>query len=164
MGILWSEARQGALNSFPLAAAHTSRAGEGGYAWYHNHSTTQVSLLCLEQYSVTIQVYEMSFVELVMHSSFHYRLQIQLQTNLVFLSLQTSEGVPEKVFRTLKDLIYNYEKPNQGLVTKLRYPVKKTSSSRRSQKLKLGNDDVYDGEKSSLVCHFIKTTIALTGE
>ncbi|XP_052561284.1 SH2 domain-containing protein 1B isoform X1 [Tympanuchus pallidicinctus] len=76
--------------------------------------------------------------------------------------IQTSEGVPEKVFRTLKDLIYNYEKPNQGLVTKLRYPVKKTSSSRRSQKLKLGNDDVYDGEKSSLVCRFIKTTIALT--
>uniref|UniRef100_G1NNK0 Uncharacterized protein n=1 Tax=Meleagris gallopavo TaxID=9103 RepID=G1NNK0_MELGA len=99
-----------------------------------------------------------------MHISFHYRLQIQFQTNLVFLSLQTSEGVPEKVFRTLKDLIYNYEKPNQGLVTKLRYPVKKTSSSRRSQKFKLGNDDVYDGEKSSLVCHFIKTTIALTGE
>lgn len=70
--------------------------------------------------------------------------EIQLQTNLVFLSLQTSEGVPQKVFKTLKDLIYNYEKPNQGLVTKLRYPVKKTSSSRRSQRFKTGNDDIYD--------------------
>uniref|UniRef100_A0A8C9FU71 SH2 domain-containing protein n=1 Tax=Pavo cristatus TaxID=9049 RepID=A0A8C9FU71_PAVCR len=80
--------------------------------------------------------------------------EIRLQTNLVFLSLQTSEGVPDKVFRTLKDLIYNYEKPDQGLVTKLRYPVKKTSSSRRSQKLKLGNDEIYNGEKSSLVSVF----------
>ncbi|XP_072217662.1 SH2 domain-containing protein 1B [Excalfactoria chinensis] len=61
-----------------------------------------------------------------------------------YYRIQTAEGVPEKVFRTLKDLIYNYEKPNQGLVTKLRYPVKKTSSSRRSWKLKLGNDDVYN--------------------
>ncbi|XP_015733294.1 SH2 domain-containing protein 1B [Coturnix japonica] len=61
-----------------------------------------------------------------------------------YYKIQTAEGVPEKVFRTLKDLIYNYEKPNQGIVTKLRYPVKKTSSSRRIQKLKLGNDDIYN--------------------
>uniref|UniRef100_A0A8C2U4B4 SH2 domain-containing protein n=1 Tax=Coturnix japonica TaxID=93934 RepID=A0A8C2U4B4_COTJA len=89
--------------------------------------------------------------EQVMHGShYRYRMETQLQTNLVFLSLQTAEGVPEKVFRTLKDLIYNYEKPNQGIVTKLRYPVKKTSSSRRIQKLKLGNDDIYNGEKSCL--------------
>ncbi|NXJ05723.1 SH21B protein, partial [Odontophorus gujanensis] len=45
--------------------------------------------------------------------------------------IQTCEGVPEKTFRTLKDLIYNYEKPNQGLVTKLRYPVKKNSPLKR---------------------------------
>ncbi|NXC42124.1 SH21B protein, partial [Penelope pileata] len=44
--------------------------------------------------------------------------------------IQTSEGIPEKIFRTLKDLIYNYEKPDQGLVTKLRYPVKKPKPSR----------------------------------
>ncbi|NXK44646.1 SH21B protein, partial [Chauna torquata] len=42
-----------------------------------------------------------------------------------YYRIQTSEGIPEKVFRTLKDLIYTYEKPNQGLVTNLRYPVKK---------------------------------------
>ncbi|XP_021256550.1 SH2 domain-containing protein 1B [Numida meleagris] len=61
-----------------------------------------------------------------------------------YYKIQTTEGVPEKVFRTLKDLIYNYEKSDQGLVTKLRYPVKKTNSSRRSQKLKLGDDDIYN--------------------
>ncbi|KFV81389.1 SH2 domain-containing protein 1B, partial [Struthio camelus australis] len=39
--------------------------------------------------------------------------------------IQTSEGIPQKTFRTLKDLIYTYEKPNQGLVINLRYPVNK---------------------------------------
>ncbi|NXL87092.1 SH21B protein, partial [Alectura lathami] len=50
-----------------------------------------------------------------------------------YYRIQSSEDVPEKVFRTLKDLIYNYEKPNQGLVTNLRYPVKKSKPSQRSQ-------------------------------
>ncbi|NXL44710.1 SH21B protein, partial [Podilymbus podiceps] len=47
--------------------------------------------------------------------------------------IQTSEGVPVKIFRTLKDLIYTYEKPNQGLITNLRYPVKKPKTSQRHQ-------------------------------
>ncbi|NXD69583.1 SH21B protein, partial [Eolophus roseicapillus] len=50
-----------------------------------------------------------------------------------YFKIETSEGLPEKVFRTLKDLIYNYEKPNQGLVINLRYPVKKAEGSHRSQ-------------------------------
>ncbi|XP_061310484.1 tyrosine-protein kinase SRK2-like [Pezoporus flaviventris] len=66
-----------------------------------------------------------------------------------YFKIQTSEGVPEKVFRTLKDLIYNYEKPNQGLVINLRYPVKKLEASRRSQRFNSGKDVVYDGEKFS---------------
>ncbi|NXX77049.1 SH21B protein, partial [Urocolius indicus] len=45
--------------------------------------------------------------------------------------IQTTEGTPEMIFRTLKDLIYNYEKPNQGLITNLRYPVKKPKASQR---------------------------------
>uniref|UniRef100_A0A672UK36 SH2 domain-containing protein n=1 Tax=Strigops habroptila TaxID=2489341 RepID=A0A672UK36_STRHB len=56
-----------------------------------------------------------------------------LQTNFIFL-LQTSEGFPENIFRTLKDLIYNYEKPNQGLVINLHYPVKKQEASHRKPK------------------------------
>ncbi|XP_009979841.1 PREDICTED: SH2 domain-containing protein 1B-like, partial [Tauraco erythrolophus] len=55
----------------------------------------------------------------------------------------TSEGVPERIFRTLKDLIYTYEKPNQGLVTHLRYPVQKTKASQRSQRFKSGRDSIY---------------------
>ncbi|NXM04201.1 SH21B protein, partial [Tyrannus savana] len=50
-----------------------------------------------------------------------------------YFRIQTSEGVPERVFRTLKDLIYAYEKPDQGLITNLRYPVKKQKASQRSQ-------------------------------
>ncbi|KGL96119.1 SH2 domain-containing protein 1B, partial [Charadrius vociferus] len=42
-----------------------------------------------------------------------------------YFRIQTSEGVPERTFRTLKDLIYTYEKPNQGLIINLRYPVGK---------------------------------------
>ncbi|NWX90022.1 SH21B protein, partial [Nothoprocta ornata] len=49
-----------------------------------------------------------------------------------YFRIQTSEGVPEKTFKTLKDLIYTYEKPNQGLVTNLRYPVMKPKPPQRS--------------------------------
>ncbi|XP_015477881.1 SH2 domain-containing protein 1B [Parus major] len=61
-----------------------------------------------------------------------------------YLRIQTSEGVPERTFKTLKDLIYNFEKPNQGLVTNLCYPVKKSNAMQRSQKFKSGMDNIYD--------------------
>ncbi|KFV46592.1 SH2 domain-containing protein 1B, partial [Tyto alba] len=50
-----------------------------------------------------------------------------------YFRIQTSEGLPDKIFRTLKDLVYTYEKPNQGIITNLRYPVKKPKVSQRSQ-------------------------------
>ncbi|NXY22725.1 SH21B protein, partial [Atrichornis clamosus] len=50
-----------------------------------------------------------------------------------YFRIETSEGVPERTFKTLKDLIYAFEKPNQGLITNLRYPVKKSKGSQRSQ-------------------------------
>ncbi|KAM6211290.1 SH2 domain-containing protein 1B [Sarcoramphus papa] len=61
-----------------------------------------------------------------------------------YFRIQTSEGVPERTFRTLKDLIYTYEKPGQGLITNLHYPVKKPNASQRSQRFKSGKDDIYD--------------------
>ncbi|KAM9301113.1 SH2 domain-containing protein 1B [Morus bassanus] len=61
-----------------------------------------------------------------------------------YFKIQTSEGVPERTFRTLKDLIYAYEKPNQGLITNLRYPVKKQEVSRRTQRFMSGKDNIYD--------------------
>ncbi|NWI94758.1 SH21B protein, partial [Pitta sordida] len=42
-----------------------------------------------------------------------------------YFRIETSEGAPVMIFRTLKDLIYTFEKPDQGLITNLRYPVKK---------------------------------------
>uniref|UniRef100_A0A8D0F454 Uncharacterized protein n=1 Tax=Strix occidentalis caurina TaxID=311401 RepID=A0A8D0F454_STROC len=46
-------------------------------------------------------------------------------------SAHTTEGVPDRIFRTLKDLIYTFEKPDQGLIINLRYPVKKQKVSQR---------------------------------
>ncbi|NXG08005.1 SH21B protein, partial [Sakesphorus luctuosus] len=50
-----------------------------------------------------------------------------------YFRIQTSEGVPERIFRTLNDLIYTFEKPDQGLITNLCYPVKKMKVSQKSQ-------------------------------
>ncbi|KAK2515308.1 hypothetical protein Q9966_015428 [Columba livia] len=58
-------------------------------------------------------------------------------------SFETSEGVPERIFRILKDSIYTYDKPNQGLITNLRYPVMKPKASQRSQGFQSGKDDIY---------------------
>uniref|UniRef100_A0A8D0F3W2 SH2 domain-containing protein n=1 Tax=Strix occidentalis caurina TaxID=311401 RepID=A0A8D0F3W2_STROC len=48
-----------------------------------------------------------------------------------YFRIQTTEGVPDRIFRTLKDLIYTFEKPDQGLIINLRYPVKKQKVSQR---------------------------------
>ncbi|XP_063249529.1 SH2 domain-containing protein 1B [Prinia subflava] len=61
-----------------------------------------------------------------------------------YFRIQTSEGVPERTFKTLTDLIYAFEKPNQGLITNLRYPVKKPNASRRSQRFRSERDNIYD--------------------
>ncbi|XP_009093718.4 SH2 domain-containing protein 1B isoform X2 [Serinus canaria] len=61
-----------------------------------------------------------------------------------YFRIQTSEGVPERTFKTLKDLIHTFEKPNQGLITNLRYPVKKPKALQKSHRFKSGMDSVYD--------------------
>uniref|UniRef100_A0A8C8R6S0 SH2 domain-containing protein n=1 Tax=Pelusios castaneus TaxID=367368 RepID=A0A8C8R6S0_9SAUR len=48
-----------------------------------------------------------------------------------YYRIQTSEDVPKRIFKTVKDLIYAYEKPNQGLITNLCYPVMKPRPLRR---------------------------------
>ncbi|NXB84106.1 SH21B protein, partial [Vidua chalybeata] len=50
-----------------------------------------------------------------------------------YFRIQTSEGVPDRTFKTLKDLIYTFKKPNQALIINLCYPVKKPKALRRSQ-------------------------------
>ncbi|XP_030408350.1 SH2 domain-containing protein 1B [Gopherus flavomarginatus] len=62
-----------------------------------------------------------------------------------YLRIQTSEDVPKRVFKTIKDLIYAYEKPNQGLVVNLRYPVRRPKPPRRRiRKSKVEGDGDYD--------------------
>ncbi|XP_034971559.1 SH2 domain-containing protein 1B [Zootoca vivipara] len=57
--------------------------------------------------------------------------------------MQTSEGAPKQDFRTLKDLIATYEKPNQGLVSNLRYPVTRPTTSQRSQTVYVTKGETY---------------------
>ncbi|XP_067402487.1 SH2 domain-containing protein 1B [Emydura macquarii macquarii] len=61
-----------------------------------------------------------------------------------YFRIQTSEDVPQRVFKTIKDLIYAYEKPNQGLITNLRYPVIRPSPSRRVRNSRVHVDEDYD--------------------
>nr|XP_005283660.1 SH2 domain-containing protein 1B [Chrysemys picta bellii] len=62
-----------------------------------------------------------------------------------YLRIQTSEDVPQQVFKTIKDLIYAYEKPNQGLVINLRYPVRRPKPPRRRvRKSEVEVNEVYD--------------------
>ncbi|RLV97623.1 hypothetical protein DV515_00011580 [Chloebia gouldiae] len=66
-----------------------------------------------------------------------------------YFRIQTSEGVPDRTFKTLKDLIYTFEKPNQGLIINLRYPVKKPKALRRHQRFKSEVDNIYDDCQNS---------------
>ncbi|NXI27887.1 SH21B protein, partial [Sterrhoptilus dennistouni] len=50
-----------------------------------------------------------------------------------YFRIETAEGIPERTFKTLTDLIYTFEKPDQGIITTLRYPVKKPKALRRGQ-------------------------------
>ncbi|NXN02965.1 SH21B protein, partial [Sylvia borin] len=50
-----------------------------------------------------------------------------------YFRIETSEGAPKKTFKTLTDLIYTFEKPNQGLIINLRYPVKKPKALQTRQ-------------------------------
>ncbi|XP_051970252.1 SH2 domain-containing protein 1B [Xyrauchen texanus] len=47
-----------------------------------------------------------------------------LQTHMGQFTVQTSSGVEEKFFNTLKDLIRHYKQRNQGLATRLRRSLK----------------------------------------
>ncbi|XP_048350543.1 SH2 domain-containing protein 1B-like [Sphaerodactylus townsendi] len=47
--------------------------------------------------------------------------------------IQTSDSGPRQDFRTLKDLVAKYEKPNQGLVIHLRYPVNRSTFQQGSE-------------------------------
>ncbi|XP_031439314.1 SH2 domain-containing protein 1B [Clupea harengus] len=48
-----------------------------------------------------------------------------LQTHQGLYTLQTSQGVEERFFTNLQDLVTHYKKKNQGLATHLRHGVKR---------------------------------------
>ncbi|XP_064412840.1 SH2 domain-containing protein 1B [Latimeria chalumnae] len=63
------------------------------------------------------------------------------------LKLQTAPGVKERVFHNLKDLVAFYEKPDQGLVINLRYPVNKRRETRKQRKCQNDTRNDYEGKK-----------------
>uniref|UniRef100_A0A8C8R6Y5 SH2 domain-containing protein n=1 Tax=Pelusios castaneus TaxID=367368 RepID=A0A8C8R6Y5_9SAUR len=69
-----------------------------------------------------------------------------------YYRIQTSEDVPKRIFKTVKDLIYAYEKPNQGLITNLCYPVMKPRPLRRVDYSRVPKGEDYLG-KSALGPH-----------
>nr|XP_014354096.1 PREDICTED: SH2 domain-containing protein 1B-like [Latimeria chalumnae] len=63
------------------------------------------------------------------------------------LCLCTAPGVKERVFHNLKDLVAFYEKPDQGLVINLRYPVNKRRETRKQRKCQNDTRNDYEGKK-----------------
>ncbi|XP_063160504.1 SH2 domain-containing protein 1B-like [Candoia aspera] len=71
-----------------------------------------------------------------------YTYRIFRKSNGHFM-MQTSEGTPTHVFRTLKDLIDNYKKPNQGLVVNLCYPLYRSPCHQTTQTVYVTKDEAY---------------------
>ncbi|XP_030060900.1 SH2 domain-containing protein 1B-like [Microcaecilia unicolor] len=58
-----------------------------------------------------------------------------------YFKIQTAYGAGELVFKTMRDLIANFEKPNQGIRTRLRFPVQKERPSQRIRRSRM--EEVY---------------------
>ncbi|KAJ7320365.1 hypothetical protein JRQ81_019876 [Phrynocephalus forsythii] len=76
----------------------------------------------------------------VLYEHFIYTYRIFRKHNGHFM-IQTCEGAPKRDFKTLKDLIATFEKPNQGLVINLRYPVNRSTSVQQPQNIYDEPDD-----------------------
>ncbi|KAG8523656.1 SH2 domain-containing protein 1B [Galemys pyrenaicus] len=61
-----------------------------------------------------------------------------------YYNIQTAEGAKKQTFSSLKELISQYEKPNQGLVVNLLKPVKRTSPCLGWRTSKLDLDKTYE--------------------
>ncbi|XP_045394844.1 SH2 domain-containing protein 1A isoform X2 [Lemur catta] len=55
------------------------------------------------------------------------------QTETGSWSAETAPGVNKRFFRKIKNLISAFQKPDQGIVIPLQYPVEKKSSARNTQ-------------------------------
>ncbi|KAE8625188.1 hypothetical protein XENTR_v10006186 [Xenopus tropicalis] len=73
-----------------------------------------------------------------------YTYRITQEKNGLYM-IQTAEGVKKQMFPNLKGLIANYEKPSQGLIHHLLYPVNKENSLQISLDSMSGiNSSIYD--------------------
>ncbi|KAM3936115.1 SH2 domain-containing protein 1B-like [Leptodactylus fuscus] len=71
----------------------------------------------------------------ILYGRLIYTYRIFQNVNGLYL-IQSAKGVKEKTFTNLRDLISNYEKPNQGLVYHLMYPINKDLSEQMLLQMK----------------------------
>ncbi|XP_076774534.1 SH2 domain-containing protein 1A isoform X2 [Arvicanthis niloticus] len=71
------------------------------------------------------------FVPFSRYQGYIYTYRVS-QTETGSWSAETAPGVHKRFFRKVKNLISAFQKPDQGIVTPLQYPVEK-SSARSSQ-------------------------------
>ncbi|XP_078513865.1 SH2 domain-containing protein 1B-like isoform X2 [Lissotriton helveticus] len=57
--------------------------------------------------------------------------------------IETAEGVQEKIFSTLRDLIVHFEKPNKGLIIPLIYPVQYQRTTCTKRKITIFPEGTY---------------------
>ncbi|XP_016065967.1 PREDICTED: SH2 domain-containing protein 1B [Miniopterus natalensis] len=65
--------------------------------------------------------------------------------------IETAKGCPKQVFPNLKELVSKFEKPNQGLVFPLLYPIRRTSPCLRWRRSKVDLEDTYENSSSDYV-------------
>ncbi|XP_004688159.1 PREDICTED: SH2 domain-containing protein 1B [Condylura cristata] len=66
-------------------------------------------------------------------------------------SVQTAEGEKKNSYSSLKELVSQYEKPNQGLVIHLIKPIKRTSPCLRWRRSKLELEEPYENKSEVYV-------------
>ncbi|KAG8136702.1 hypothetical protein E2320_005264 [Naja naja] len=84
----------------------------------------------------TLSILKISYEHLI------YTYRIFRKSNGHFM-MQTSEGTPRHVFKTLNCLIDNYKKPNQGLVINLCFPVNRCPYYQETQTVYVTKDEAY---------------------
>ncbi|XP_007109831.1 SH2 domain-containing protein 1B [Physeter macrocephalus] len=68
-----------------------------------------------------------------------------------YYNIQTVEGTQRQIFPNLEELIYKFEKANQGLVVQLLRPIKRTCPCLRWRRSKIELDGIYENSNSDYV-------------
>ncbi|XP_021044092.1 SH2 domain-containing protein 1A isoform X1 [Mus pahari] len=100
---------------------------DGSYLLRDSESVPGVYCLCVLVHSA-FQHYVLAYVdEATRYQGYIYTYRVS-QTETGSWSAETAPGVHKRFFRKVKNLISAFQKPDQGIVTPLQYPVEKSSA------------------------------------